>query len=70
MSKAKWKDRIISQKSWCVVSVLLLVLVQVSRIVQSMVQTSLSSSADSVVQLHNGSAGDLLISVNHVTKSK
>lgn len=61
--------RISRKKSWFVVSVLLLVLVAVLKTAQSMEQTSLNSNANSVVQLHNGFVGVILISVKLATKS-
>ena len=39
-------------------------------LVQSMAQTSSILNADFVVLLHNGSAGAILTSANHVTRGK
>lgn len=51
-------------------NVLLLVWGQGFKTVLSMAQTLLSSNASSVAQWRNGSAGGILISVNHAIRSK
>jgi hypothetical protein len=66
----KRKDRHTSRRSLFAVSVLLLVLGQEYKIVQSMALIILNLSASSAVQLHNGSVGETLISASHVTRDK
>jgi hypothetical protein len=57
------------KKNWFVENVQLLVLAVVWLIVKNMERTLLNSNANSVVQLHNGFAGVILIFVNHAIKS-